>query len=484
MPLKIKNLKFIIKSYVLGFCFLMTLSSFSQEIIEESVEVEAPKTTVIDSVKDSMKRVKLDGVAAVIGDFVILDSDIDKQFTQLEAGGISTEDITRCQLFGKLLEDKLYIHHAIQDSLEVNDAEVKSYVDQQLEGFAEQIGSMEKLIAYYKKSSEKELRDEMFELNKNGKMASLMQQTIVEEIEVTPDEVRQFFNKIAEDERPQFGTEMRVAQIVVIPETTKVEVDKVINRLNEFRADVVDNGASFTTKAVLYTEDPGSKRTGGKYTLNRKRPVMAKEFREVAFSLQEGEVSKPFKTDFGYHIIQLEKIRGQEYDVRHILLIPKVTSVAIKEAKERLEKVRQSIVDGEITFADAAKEASDEKETKFDGGQLRNPETQDYNFELTKMDPELYAQIQNLKDNEVSPVFKDEDRINPVKFKILTVTARVDEHEATFAQDYLKIKALALQEKQLSAIEKWQAEKIMDTYIKINGELRSCDFNSNWFKIN
>jgi peptidyl-prolyl cis-trans isomerase SurA len=480
MPLKIKNLKFIIKYYVLGFFVLTTLSSFSQEIIEESAEIEAPKVSVVDTTQ----RVKVDGVAAVIGDFVILDSDIDKQFTQLEAGGISTKDITRCQLFGKLLEDKLYVHHAIQDSIEINDAEVRSYVDQQLEGFAEQIGSMEKLIAYYKKSSEKELRDEMFELNKNGKMASMMQQAIIEEIEVTPDEVRQFFNKIAEDERPQFGTEMRVAQIVVVPETTKAEVDKVIKRLNEFRADVIDNGASFTTKAVLYTEDPGSKRTGGKYTLNRKRPVMAKEFREVAFSLQEGEVSKPFKTDFGYHIIQLEKIRGQEFDIRHILLIPKVTPTAIKEAKEKLEKVRQSILDGEITFAEAAREASDEEETKFDGGQLRNPETQDYNFELTKMDPELYSQIQNLKDNEVSPVLKDQDRIHPVKFKILTVTARVDEHEANFAQDYLKIKALALQEKQLNAIEKWQEEKIMDTYIKINGELRSCDFNSNWFKIN
>ena len=480
MQLKIKNLKFITKYYVLGFCLLISLSSFSQEIIEETVEVEAPKETV----NDTVQRVKLDGVAAVIGDFVILDSDIDRQFTQLEAGGISTEDITRCQLFGKLLEDKLYIHHAIQDSLEVNDAEVRSYVDQQLEGFAEQIGSMEKLIAYYKKSSEKELRDEMFELNKNGKMASMMQQSIVEEIEVTPDEVRQFFNKIAEEERPQFGTEMRVAQIVVVPETTQEEIDKVIKRLNEFRADVLDNGASFTTKAVLYTEDPGSKRTGGKFTLNRKRPLMVKEFREVAFSLQEGEVSKPFKTDFGYHIIQLEKIRGQEFDVRHILLIPKVTQAAIKEAKEKLEKVRQSIVDGEITFAEAAIEASDEEETKFDGGQLRNPETQDYNFELTKMDPELYSQIQNLKDNEVSPVLKDQDRVHPIKFKILTVTARVDEHEANFAQDYLKIKALALQEKQLNAIEKWQEEKIMDTYIKINGELRSCDFNSNWFKIN
>ena len=477
MPLKIKNLKFIIKSYVLAFCFLTSFSSFSQEIIEDE-KVETPQPTVVDSVQ----RIKLDGVNAVIGDFVILNSDIDKQFTQLEAGGISIEDISRCQLFGKLLEDKLYMHHAIQDSLEVSDVEIKSYVDQQLQGFAEQIGSMEKLVAYYKKSSEKQLRDDMFELNKNNKLAALMQQKIVEEIEVTPEEVRQFFNTIPEDQRPLFGTEMRVAQIVVIPKTTKIEVDKVINRLKEFRADVLDNGASFTTKAVLYTEDPGSKRTGGKYTLNRKRPVMAKEFREVAFSLQEGEVSEPFKTDFGYHIIQLEKIRGQEYDVRHILLRPKTTADAVQDAKEKLEKVRKSIVAGDITFEDAAKEASDEKETKFDGGQLRNPETQDYNFELTKMDPELYSQIQNLKDNEVSPVLNDEDRINPIKFKIVTVTGRVDEHEANFAQDYLKIKALALQEKQLNAIAKWQEEKILDTYIKINGALRDCDFNNNWFK--
>ena len=477
MPLKIKNLKFIINSYVLAFCFLTSFSSFSQEIIEDE-KVETPQPTVVDSVQ----RIKLDGVNAVIGDFVILNSDIDKQFTQLEAGGISIEDISRCQLFGKLLEDKLYMHHAIQDSLEVSDVEIKSYVDQQLQGFAEQIGSMEKLVAYYKKSSEKQLRDDMFELNKNNKLAALMQQKIVEEIEVTPEEVRQFFNTIPEDQRPLFGTEMRVAQIVVIPKTTKVEVDKVINRLKEFRADVLDNGASFTTKAVLYTEDPGSKRTGGKYTLNRKRPVMAKEFREVAFSLQEGEVSEPFKTDFGYHIIQLEKIRGQEYDVRHILLRPKTTADAVQDAKEKLEKVRKSIVAGDITFEDAAKEASDEKETKFDGGQLRNPETQDYNFELTKMDPELYSQIQNLKDNEVSPVLNDEDRINPIKFKIVTVTGRVDEHEANFAQDYLKIKALALQEKQLNAIAKWQEEKILDTYIKINGALRDCDFNNNWFK--
>ena len=477
MPLEIKNLKSMNKFLLFFIVFVFGVVQ-SQEIIDDE------KKTIVKEIKtDSTKLIKVDGVAAVVGDFVILDSDIDKQFAQLEASGVSTKDISRCQLFGKLLEDKLYIHHAIQDSIVINDAEVRSYVDQQLEGFAQQIGSMEKLIAYYNKSSEQDLRDEMYELNKNGQMASKMQQKVVEEIEVTPDEVRQFYNKIPKDERPLFGTELRVAQIVVVPETTQEEVDKVVKRLREFRSDVLDNGSSFTTKAVLYSEDPGSKRTGGKYTLNKKRPMMVKEFRDVAFSLDEGDVSEPFKTDFGYHIIYLEKIRGQEYDTRHILLRPKLTNDAINHAKEKLEKVRKEIVDGTISFADAALEVSDEKETKFDGGQLRNPETQDYNFELTKMDPELYAQIQNLKDNEVSPVYKDQDRVHPIKFKIMTVTQRVNEHEADFAKDYLKIKSLALQEKQLKTISAWQEDKIMDTYIKINGDLRSCDFNSNWFKI-
>ena len=465
-------------SSFIAFGFLILGSVHAQEIIEDQKE-----EVIVKTIRDSTTLVKVDGVAAVVGDFVILDSDIDKQFAQLEASGVSTQDISRCQLFGKLLEDKLYIHHAIQDSIEVNDIEIRSYVDQQLEGFAEQIGSMDKLIAYYNKSSEQELRDEMYEINKNGQMASKMQQKVVEEIEVTPEEVRQFFNTIPKEERPLFGTELRVAQIVVVPETSKEETDKVINRLREFKTDVLENGSSFTTKAVLYSEDPGSTRTGGKYTLNKKRPRMTKEFREVAFSLEEGDISEPFKTDFGYHIILLEKVRGQEYDIRHILLRPKLTKDAITAAKEKLEKVRQSIVVGDVTFAQAAVEASDEKETKFDGGQLRNPETQDYNFELTKMDPELYAQIQKLKDNEVSPVYQDEDRVNPIKFKILTVTQRTDEHEAEFAKDYLKIKALALQEKQLNTISNWQEEKIMDTYIKINGDLRSCEFNSNWFKI-
>ena len=427
-------------------------------------------------------RVKIDGVAAVIGDFVVLESDIDKQFTQLKVSGVSTEDITRCQIFGKLLEDKLYQHHAVQDSIEVNNAEIQSYVDQQIDMFAKQIGSMDKLIEYYNKSSEQELRSEMFELNKNSQLAKKMQESIIEDVEVTPEEVRQFFNLIPKGDRPIFGTELKVSQIVIIPKSTDKEKEKVVDRLRQFRADVVENGASFVTKAVLYSDDLPSRRNGGKYTINRKRSPMVKEFNEVAFSLQEGEISEPFETEFGYHIIFLEKIRGQEYDVRHILLRPKVNSKEIEEAKEKIENIRKKIVSGDITFSDAAREASDEIETKYDGGLLINPETQDYTFELTKIDPELYSQISNLKEDEVSIVYQDEDRVNPIKFKILSVSNRYDEHVAEFSKDYLKIQKLALQNKQLKEIEKWQDDKINETFIKISMEHRSCNFFSNWLK--
>lgn len=480
MLLKTINLKFtMINKLFATAIILFSLNLSAQEIIEDDV---ASSKNNADLTKREGDKVKVDGVSAVVGDYIILDSDIDKEFIQLQARGVSTAEIGRCELFGKLLEDKLYAHHAIQDSIMINELEIRSYIDQQLEQFVEQTGSIDEVLKFYKMESEQQLRTEMFEINKNQKLALEMQQKIVEDIEVTPEEVREYFNEIPKDERPMFGTELRVAQIVVIPEVTQEAKDAAINRLKEFKADVIENGASFTTKAVFYSDDTGSKKTGGKYTLNKKRPQMVKEFREVAFSLQEGEISEPFESEYGYHIILLEKIRGQEYDVRHILLRPEITAEAISKAKETINQVREKLVNKELTFAEAAREFSDEKETKFNGGNLVNPLTQDFNFELTKMEPELYSQIQNLPDGEVSPVYQDEDRINPIKFKILMVTDRIDEHEADFSRDYLKIKNLAEQDKQIEAIAKWQDEKIKDTYIKINGNYRDCKFNSNWLK--
>lgn len=480
MLLKVNNLKSLINKNNLSLfvVFAFTLTFQAQEIIPDEVEEVEP----VDSIQPFKER-KIDGVAAVVGDFIVLDSDIDKAFIQLQAQGVNTKEISRCQLFGKLLEDKLYAHHAIQDSIEVSDAEIRSYVDQQLDAFVQQVGSMEELLRFYKKDSEKALRDEMVEINKNNKLAAEMQRAIVDEIEVTPEEVRQFFNKIPVEERPRFGTELKVAQIVMEPKISDQEKQRVIDRLRTIKSEIEELGVSFTSKVILYSDDKASIPKGGMYTLNRKKPRMVKEFREVAFGLEEGQISEPFETEFGFHIIYLEKIRGQEYDVRHILIIPEPSSDAVQKAKEELEIVRQRIVDGDITFEDAAKEFSDEKETKYNGGKLINPATQDYNFELTKMDPELYGQIQDLKDNEISLVLTDQDRTGKIKFKIVTVSDRINEHEADYARDYIKIKELALSEKQFKAVEKWQNEKIMETYIKINEDYKSCDFSGNWLKL-
>jgi peptidyl-prolyl cis-trans isomerase SurA len=477
MQLKTNSLNYI-KALIRLFCLSVVCATQAQEIIPDDIPLPKEKDSVTNSI-----RIKAEGVAAVVGDFIILESDLDREIAQLEAQGADLEGVTRCELFGRLLESKLYAHQAIQDSVMVNELYIQSLVEQQIQGILAQTkGDMEGLLKFYKKDSEEALREEMYEINKNGYLAKEMQDKVINDIEITPEEVRTFFNDIPKEERPTFGTELKLAQIVVIPEVTEEAKQTVIDRLKGFKTDVEENGSSFTTKVLFYTEDTASKPTGGKYTLNRKQPRMVKEFRDVAFSLQEGQISEPFETEFGYHIILLEKIRGQEYDVRHILLRPELTQEAIQKAKDEIEKVRKMIVDGEVTFAEAAREFSDEKETKFEGGQLTNPITQDFNFELTKIEPELYSQIQNLKDGEISQVYQDEDRINRIKFKILTVTDRIDDHEADFARDYLKIKELALQDKQIKAIAEWQKETISDTYIKINGEYRECEFQSNWLK--
>lgn len=423
---------------------------------------------------------KIDGVVAVVGDYVVLDSDIDKTFVELQTQGIDTKGISRCEMLGKLLEDKLYAHQAIQDSIVVTDAEVNDFMNSQLDQMVEQVGSIDKVIKFYNKKNLEDFKTYFFDVVKMNKLTSQMQRKIVDGVEITPEEVRTFFTAIPKEELPVLGAEMEVAQIVIKPVISQVEKQKVIDRLKEIKKEVQE-GSSFSSRAVLYSEDPGSKSSGGYYKLTKKTQFV-KEFKDVAFSLQEGEISEPFETEYGYHIIYLEKIRGQELDVRHILMSPKVTPEALVEAKTKIENIRKSIVEGSLSFAEAARQFSDEKETRNSGGILVNPRSMETRFELTKMDPTLYSEVSELKDKEVSLPLMDQDQNGNKKFKLITVTNRFEEHTADFAKDYLKIKDLALKEKQIKAVAKWTEEKIKETYIKINGEYRDCKFTNNWLK--
>jgi peptidyl-prolyl cis-trans isomerase SurA len=445
----------------------------AQEIIKESAV--APVKLV-----QSKGKIKVDGVVATVGDYIVLDSDIDKSYLEISSQGGSVKDITRCQMLGKLLEDKLYAHQALQDSIKVTDSEIKGMMDDRLGTMIEQIGSMEKLVQYYKKSNEEEFRSFFFEVLKENRLTSEMQKKIVDDVQITPEEVRNFFKGIPKDQLPFFGAELEVAQIVLTPKITEADKKKVIDKLNGFKKDVQE-GSSFATKAVLYSEDPGSSPAGGFYKMTRKTPFV-KEFKDVAFSLAEGEISEPFETEYGFHIIYVEKIKGQEIDLRHILIAPTVSQDALKKSKEEIALIRKKIMDKEITFAEAARTMSDEKETRVNGGALINPRTQDTRFELTKMDPSLYSQVSNLKGGEISAPFLDEVKGKKKFFKIITVTNRIEEHTADYAKDYVKIKELALKEKQIKTIGKWFDEKIKDTYVKIIGEYRDCTFTNNWLK--
>ncbi len=464
----------------------MGFAQESGELTDTQIEpdgsgLEASRDVERDTA-NHFKKIKLDGIAAVVGDYVILDSDIEKTLIDLKSQGASTEDITRCGLLGKLMEDRLYAHQAVQDSLLVSDDEVAATTERQIQSFVQQTGSMEKLLKFYRKEDEASLREDINKINKLRMLSEKMQTSIVDKIEITPEEVRQFYNNIPEDERPVFGAEMEIAQIVKSPKPTEKEKQEVIDKLNKIKADVEDNDASFNVKAILYSEDPGSKSNGGFYTIT-KDTGFDKTFKDVAFSLKEGEISEPFETPFGYHIIYMEKIRGQERDLRHILMQPEISQKALDEVKTELDTIRQQIMDGKYTFAQAALNFSDEKETKFDGGLLRNPVNYDSRFELTKMDPTLYNQVRNLKDDQISyPILEEDPRGGGPKYKILKVTNRYDEHKADFAKDYIKIQELAKTEKQYKAIKKWMDEHIEDTYISVNEGNRDCDFANNWVK--
>jgi len=468
MLLKLKNLKNI-KLLIINCLFVFILINGLDLYAQGSRSVKP-------------QRIKVDGVSAVVGDYVILESDIDKAIVEMESQGVSAKNITRCEFLGKLMEDKLYAHNAIQDSLEVSDQEIYDYVDQSIAYFTDQLGSIEKVLEFYKKPDELSFRDELFKINKIQKLSTMMQSQIVDQIEITPEEVRSFFKQIPTDELPTFGTELEISQIVLEPKVSEEEKERIIDQLKSFKVDVEELGMSFSSKAVLYSQDPGSRSNGGKYTLHRKKPRMVKEFRDIAFSMQEGQISDPFKTDFGWHILLVEKIRGQEVDIRHILLTPKVDDEELEEARKLLDTLRIRIIDKEITFEDAAFQFSSEKETRLNGGAIINPTTGDKRFELTKMDAVLYNQIRDLEDEEISVPFMEEDRSGLKKYKILKVTNRYDEHVADYSKDYVKIKELALKEKKLKAIKKWMEEKIELTYISLNKDFNDCEFNNNWRK--
>ena len=430
---------------------------------------------------EGQEKIRVDGVATVVGDNIVLNSEIDafKQELIQQSGG--QVEITDCEMLEQIMNRKLLAHHAVIDSVVVNEGEIQQQVQRKTDYFTQQLGSPEKMLELYGFENMKELKDELYRVEKEGLLIQKMQQELTSDIDITPEEVKRYYNSLkTEGNLPEMGAEIELSQIVLNVEPSEAEVQKTIDRLNELKKEVED-GASFKMKAILYSDDPGVTQNSGFYSIDRNSPFV-KEFKEAAFTLEEGEISQPFESDFGYHILMVDKIKGKQRDVYHILMQPKADDEDVERARDSLTSYRQKIIRMEMSFDEAVLKYSEDKDTRLNKGVLMNPVSGDTHFELTRMDPELYSKVSSLKEGEISLVFLDQTREGLKMFKILLLKSKTDSHVADLAMDYEKIMDLALQKKKSESIEKWSNEKIRDTYVKINDTYLSCEFESDWSK--
>ncbi len=429
----------------------------------------------------AQEKIKIDGVATVVGDNIVLDSEIDafKQELIQQSGG--QVEISDCEMLERIMNRKLLAHHAVIDSVVVNEGEIQQQVQRKTDYFTQQLGSPEKMLELYGFENMKELKDELYRVEKEGLLIQKMQQKLTDDIDITPEEIKRYYNSLKEEDNlPEIGAEIELSQIVLNVEPTEQEIQKTIDRLNEIKKEVEDGG-NFKMKAILYSDDPGVTQNSGFYSIERNSSFV-KEFKEAAFSMEEGEISQPFKSDFGYHILMVDKIKGKQRDVYHILMQPKADDYAADKVKDSLTKYRQQILKMEIPFEEAVLKYSQDKDTRLSGGVLMNPVSGDTHFDLTRMDPELYSKVSNLKEGEISEVFLDQTREGKKMYKILLLKSRTEAHVADLKDDYVKIMELALQKKKTESIEKWSEEKIQDTYVNINQVYMPCEFKSNWAK--
>ena len=426
-------------------------------------------------------QVKIDGVAVVIGKNIVLDSDIEKFKNEVEVRSEGKITISDCEMLEELMQQKLLAHHAVIDSITNSDDEINARVDRSVAFFTQEYGSVDKVIKAYGFNDLDDLRKELYRVQQENLLIEKEQIKITEKIDVTPEEVRLYYNGLKEKgELPEFPAEIELAQVVLKAKPSDAEIKRILDKLTELKKEIED-GASFKMKAIINSDDPGVTQNGGQYEITKESQFI-KEFKEMAFSLDVGQVSKPFKSDFGYHLMQLHEIKGNMRVASHILMQPKVPDSQLNETRAKAERVADDIKNSRITFEEAVAKYSDDRETKNNNGLIINPYSGESKFDLTRMDPALYARVAELKEGELTEVFFDQDRNGEKMYKFMIMKDRTDRHVADLVDDYVKIQDLALQKKKEEAIAKWAKDKIKDTYIKLADEHRKCTFNKNWKK--
>ena len=426
----------------------------------------------------SLSAQSIDKIEAVLGDEIILTSEIESQYLQyLSQGNIKSIKI-RCQIVEDLLFQKLLVNQAKLDSLVVSNDEVENEVSKRLTYFESQLGSVQKVEEYFGKSKTN-IKIELSKVIKDQFMAQKMQTKLTSSLKVTPAEVKESYALLSDAEIPTMPTQVEVAQIVIKPEITDKQKDKIREKLNNFR-DRVYKGEDFKMLAALYSDDPGSAIKGGELGFVN-RGDLVPEFERAAFRLKEGEISKVVESQFGYHIVQLIERRGEQINVRHILIKNKVTATALYAAKLKMDSIAKEINEEIITFDQAVSKYSDD-ENKSNGGLLLNPNTMSTSHTLEDMAPALRLVVEKLKETQVSSPAVIQMQDENKAYRILRLNKRTEQHKANLVDDFAKIKEYSINAKKQVTLEKWTSKTIAKTYIKLSDELTKCELSNKWSK--
>ncbi len=412
----------------------------------------------------------IDRVIGVVGDFDILQSDIEQEYLQMKMAGQYVSPEMRCDIYNSFIERKLLMTQAKIDSIVVGPDMVEMQMESRLNYFIGQFGSEEEMEEYFSKSIF-DIKDDLREAIQEQMITDQVRGTIVADVTTTPSDVKSFYRSMHPDSIPYINTEVELAQIVAYPQYSEEAVFVVKERLLELVKRVQD-GEDFGTLAILYSEAPEASRRGEIGFMMRSQ--LDKAYADAAWSLKEGQVSKIVESSFGYHIIQLIERRGDMCNTRHILMNPKADANAKQKAIYKLDSLKTVIEADSLSFDWAAKRYSEDMQTSVNGGLLVNPQTQASTFQLDQLPTKDYYLIRNMKVKDLTEPYESTDHNHKICYKLIYLKSRTEPHRANLKQDYMLLQDLALMNKNNQVLKEWYEEKKQSTYIRRDDAYRNC----------
>jgi peptidyl-prolyl cis-trans isomerase SurA len=423
-------------------------------------------------------KVIADKIVAVVGDKLILKSDLDNSLADMQRQGAEIPANGRCLTLEQAMGIKALVLQAEKDSLPVPEEKIETDIDNQIRYFINAYGSKDELERIAGKTIY-QIKEDFKQGFRDRELASAMRNKIVEGIKITPNETKAYFDQIPKDSLAFYESEVQIGEIVIYPKASRDAEEYAIEQLKEYRTQIESGRKDFKTLATIYSEDPAAKENAGQYEINRNQKDLDPTWLAKAYTLKEGQISTPFKTKFGYHIIQLVSRAGDDAVVRHILKIPQITATEITEVNNKLDSVRAKLLTGIFSFGEAVAKYSNDEASKFTGG-LRQSKDGDTYLTIDELDANTVALLKSLTVGQYSQPVEYADERGKKGVRFIYLVSRTEPHRENMKDDYNKISLRAIEEKKAAALEKWFTQKIPTYYIMLDEEYKTCEEMQKW----